>query len=435
MSRGIEEAAGGDVAILRLSKAILLPFVFSLGFMQPPIELLGFKAIPGDFIYLALVASIGLAIARDQLRPRWHPVFGALILYGGALALSALFSSDPWRSAVKMLTQAYLLSLPIIVVWLVRTERDFRGLVISWLLATALVGMSCLLALTLFFAAPHSALLQFMTSDFGTLPPGDYPRLRLTFMNMNLLCNYLTASLGLVFIAWRMHWLGEPQALALFILTILAATFTISPGLGGVALLAGWLLWLSLRQQHARTAVVARAAGLVAAILVIPAMAVTPILHPTAPFRFRVPGTDIILAPAGRLLTWLDACRNFVSHPLIGRGIGNDAVSVRYQNPSGFVEHLTDAHNTFLNIAVQAGLIGLGALCVLLWQLLVIFRREQRSNALVPTVLAFSFLDALAYEGLGGSFEDARHLWVLLGLLLAGTMIFKGQAGEASRRG
>jgi len=141
------------------------------------------------------------------------------------------------------------------------------------------------------------------------------------------------------------------------------------------------------------------------------------------------------LAPAGRLLTWLDACRNFVSHPLIGRGIGNDAVSVRYQNPSGFVEHLTDAHNTFLNIAVQAGLIGLGALCVLLWQLLVIFRREQRSNALVPTVLAFFFLDALAYEGLGGSFEDARHLWVLLGLLLAGTMIFKGQAGEASRRG
>src|SRR4051812_26168088 len=109
--------------------------------MQPPIELLGFKAIPGDFIYLALVASIGLAIATGQLRPQWHPVFGALIIYGGALALSALFSSDPRRSAVKMLTQAYLLSLPIIVVWLVRTERDFRSLVISWLLATAVVGM------------------------------------------------------------------------------------------------------------------------------------------------------------------------------------------------------------------------------------------------------------------------------------------------------
>jgi hypothetical protein len=33
--------------------------------------------------------------------------------------------------------------------------------------------------------------------------------------------------------------------------------------------------------------------------------------------------------------------------------------------------------------------------------------------------LGLAFLVAFAYEGLGGAFEDARHLWVLFGLFLA----------------
>jgi len=38
-----------------------------------------------------------------------------------------------------------------------------------------------------------------------------------------------------------------------------------------------------------------------------------------------------------------------------------------------------------------------------------------------------AFLVAFAYEGLGGSFEDARHLWVLFGLFLA-----SGRLAEAT---
>jgi hypothetical protein len=33
--------------------------------------------------------------------------------------------------------------------------------------------------------------------------------------------------------------------------------------------------------------------------------------------------------------------------------------------------------------------------------------------------LGLAFLNAFAYQGLTGSFEDASHLWVLLGLFLA----------------
>jgi O-antigen ligase len=94
--------------------------------------------------------------------------------------------------------------------------------------------------------------------------------------------------------------------------------------------------------------------AIAAALLFVAAMAVTPILHPTAPFLITVPGTDLTLAPAGRLLTWLDALRNFAANPLLGRGIGVGAVDVHFSDPSGNWQSLTDAHNTYLILLPSA---------------------------------------------------------------------------------
>ena len=41
-------------------------------------------------------------------------------------------------------------------------------------------------------------------------------------------------------------------------------------------------------------------------------VAVTPILHPTAPYLIRVPGTGLILAPSPRLMIWTEAAANFL---------------------------------------------------------------------------------------------------------------------------
>ena len=126
------------------------------------------------------------------------------------------------------------------------------------------------------------------------------------------------------------------------------------------------------------------------------------------------------LAPAVRLMTWLDAWHRFLDNPLIGTGIGSDAVAVRYVDPSGFPHVLTDAHNVFLNFAVQCGLIGVAAM------ILLIVRVSRITGPLglgggnaVRLGLGLAWLSAFAYEGLTGSYEDARHLWLLLGLLLA----------------
>jgi hypothetical protein len=134
----------------------------------------------------------------------------------------------------------------------------------------------------LFAVAPDRPLLDLTRYHFGTLPPGDYPRRRLTFLNANLASNYLTVSLALAFAARRNRWLG-PTPFALLIGGILlAAALTISPGLAGIALMLGLWWWLASRDRDPRRALLVLDGTAVAGLARVAALALTPILHPTA---------------------------------------------------------------------------------------------------------------------------------------------------------
>ncbi|HVM21955.1 MAG TPA: O-antigen ligase family protein, partial [Sphingomicrobium sp.] len=283
-----------------------------------------------------------------------------------------------------------------------------------------------LASLALFALDRGHALLDFSRFHFGTLPAGDYPRLRLTFLNANLACNYLTVSLMLLFAARQADWVGAPIFHLLLGPLLITAAATISPGLGGVALAIGLWSWLLLRERRSAAARLLLAAGTITALAFVLAMAVTPLLHPTAPFLIQVPLIDSTLAPSGRLMIWIDAARNFAAEPFLGRGIGADSVAVRYLDPSGNLQHLSDAHNVFLSIAVQSGIVGLAALLALighvLWRTLPL-RLPATPAGLVRLAAGLGLLNGLVYQGLGGSFEDSRHLWFALGLLLASSRI------------
>jgi len=134
------------------------------------------------------------------------------------------------------------------------------------------------------------------------------------------------------------------------------------------------------------------------------------------------------LAPAVRLLAWIDAARNFAQSPILGRGIGIDPVAVPYVGPQGGFGIVTDAHNTFLNVAVQCGLVGLAALIALLAAAARL--PGSRRNSLSMGLL-IAFLSGMAVQGLVGSFEDARHLWIVFGLLIAASRLPKCAAGGA----
>lgn len=425
----------GDLAH-RILRALLNVLLLSLAFMQPAISLLGFAAVATDFIFAGLAVALGalLLVRRARfINDRSYIFIGAYLL---ALAISVPGSESIRTSLVKLLTQVYLAGLAIVVVNLVQNEAQLRTAIRFWLAGSALVGAAALLALVLFAVSPMSPLLQLALSHKGTLPAGNYPRLNITFLNANMACNYLTVSLMILLAARHVRWVSRPTFLALIGSILVAAAATISPGLGGIALGLGIWCWLTLRGR--RGARLSLTAGVVVACLFVLAMAVTPFILPDAPYLVSVPELDLVLAPAGRLLVWTQAAQNFLAHPLTGRGIGVDPVLISYLVPSGELITNTDAHNLFLSIAAQCGLVGLAGLLVLIRHMAQrtgSLSLADRPASVIQVGLGIGLLVALVYEGLGGSFEDARHLWVTFGLLVASNRIStRSSAGARDTR-
>ena len=414
-----------------ISQGLLAMLILSLPLMKPAIL---HPVVLPDLVFVALLLAIAFEALTGKLRLEWRREYWVLAAYVACFVPSLLATPHIGQSSFKLLTQVYLAALAIVTATLIRDERQLKRAVIAWLVATAIVAAISVTSLAIFPFAPESALVGYARFHFGTLQPGPYPRLSSTFLNANMACNYLSVSAALLLAARACGWLSRRASLTLFAGIVLAALATISAGLGGVALIAGVWLWLGFRDQRPTASRFALGAALVVAAAFVVALAVTPIVHPTAGFVMTVPGTDLVLAPSARWMLWSASLAEFARHPLIGHGIGIDATYVRYLDPSRNLQIQTDAHNVFLNIAAQTGLIGLlglGALIAFAFHLARPWRPDG-SMAAIRVALGLSFLGGLVYQGLGGSFEDARHLWVVLGLLIAASRL--SPAGGNSRR-
>jgi O-antigen ligase len=406
----------------RLAKIFFLPLIFSLAFMQPYVYIGGFRAVPADIIFLLAFGFWFLSLLTGQTRFRWHRFYWLLIFYFAAMLVSAVFSVNPRTSFIKLLGEIYLLSLPVLTFNLIENERDLRRSLQSWLAATALVVAVGFLTVFLFYFQRDNWLLNYTLFSFGTLPPGNYPRVHLTFLNANMLCNYLSVSLMIVLIFQKLGWINKK-----IFYTLLAG---ISPSLGGIALSLGVWWWICFKKSEPLFAKTILAGGILAAAAFILAVMIAPSLHPTAPFFVDVPLIEKRIAPSGRIMTWMDSWRTFSENPFFGRGVGQDACDVRYFDLTERLQTLTDAHNVFLNVAAQMGIFGLLAIFAIIFYITrktfpLAFDETNRSVYRVGFGLAF--ISAFFYQGIGGSYEDARHLWVLIGFFLIQDSGFKIQ--------
>lgn len=395
--------------------ALLL--VASLPLMKLAVPVANYGVTLTDGLFILAAGAGALAILRGEQRLRWTGFFVVLFVYFAGLALSLIVSPDLGTSALKLATQLYLVALPMLLFNLVDREAQLRRLMLAWLAGStvpALIGTSTVVA---FYAGVDRGLLDGPLHPYGTLVPGNYPRLETTFFYPAMLCNYLTVSLFVLFFAYRQRWLGTVWAAALFVSILVTVLFTLTPGLGGFLLALGLCIyWQAGRRRAGKLALAGGIAAALAAILV---STFTPVIHPTAPYLISLPGTHMTLAPAVRLLTWTAAAAVFAAHPLVGAGLGVAPIEVRYIVPSGDLHILNDAHNVYLNIAAQCGLAGLAGLLLLVGRVARDSLRFRGMDAALPLVLGLAWLDAFAVQGFVGSFEDARHLWVLLGLWLA----------------
>ncbi|HEX9963266.1 MAG TPA: O-antigen ligase family protein [Pyrinomonadaceae bacterium] len=406
---------------LRFAKISFLLLIFSLAFMQPFVYVAGFRAVATDIIFLFTFAFWILALLTGQTRFRRHRFYRLLLFYFAAMLVSTVFSVNPRTSFVKLLGEIYLLSLPVLTFNLIENEKDLKRGLQVWLAATGFVVVTGILTVFLFYLQRENPLLDYTLFSYGSLPPGNYPRIHLTFLNANMLCNYLSVSLMFLLIFQKLGWIN--RKIFYFLLTgiFFCAAFTISPSLGGIALSLGVWLWLCFKKSKPLYARINLAGGVLAAVAFIFALTIAPSLHPTAPFYIDVPVIEKRVAPSARIMTWADSWKTFTENPLVGRGVGQDACDVRYFDLTERLQTLTDAHNVFLNVAAQTGVFGLLAIILIIFYITrktfpLVFDETNRSVFRIGFGLAF--ISAFFYQGIGGSYEDARHLWVLIGFFL-----------------
>jgi O-antigen ligase len=415
------ESTVGNPAILRVFEWLFFVFIAALPLMQLGLNLPSGTATIADLLFVAvlLVGVFAIAARATQLctAPR-HLLYLLLLGYIGLGLVSAAFGDWPLKSAARLLIEIYMVLLAVVSLNAVASVQTLRRIAIAWMIGTAATVVAALFGMVLFYSGFRAPWQSVVLGSYGSLPPGNYPRVHGLFLNMNMCCDYLIVSFVLLLLCRRLGWLGPATFWTLMVGIWITAAFTVSPCIGGMLLAAGIWLW-QYRDRKPRIARASLLVGITGAFAFWLACTISPI-NSGSP-AWRVPLLNRSLEPSSRLLCWGEGARIWLSHPLFGRGTGLEVPCPAYLDASGEIQHLLDAHNIYLNTLATRGLLGLLALIgifgAVLWpvdQMDVLASREALE---IYNALRVAVISAFLYTGLSGSFEHTRHLWVLLGLL------------------
>ncbi|MEQ7873273.1 hypothetical protein ABDK56_04625 [Sphingomonas sp. ASV193] len=404
--------------MLASARVAFLALIVSLAVPRLGIPYAGATLSLTEALFTVAAGCWVAALLRGETRLKVEPGDLPILGYVGLLLVATVAAGTLVPERIAILGYSAALALLASRLAAGQVERAAR----RWLWASAIPAGVGVLALALFV---FGIRLDYALHPFGTLAPGPYPRLQSTFAFPAMLCTYLTVSVLLLLHARRAGWIGRGKFLTIGGASAITALYCLTPGLGGLALAIGG--WLTLSDGRSRWWLAGGAAALAGSVV---AAALTPVAHPSAHWSIEMLGHPFY--PAVRWLAWSDALRLWAAHPLVGTGLTGGPVSVDYLDPGGAWHNVTDAHDVYLNIAAQTGLVGLAGLALLIGWVTV----SLRGNGLGAT-LALAWLAAFAAEGLTGSYEDARHLWVLLGLVAAARRsdrLADQPSGQASER-
>jgi O-antigen ligase len=247
-----------------------------------------------------------------------------------------------------------------------------------------------------------------------------------------MFANYLTAAVpvGLTVLATMTRQCYVLLSLAA---ATLVAVFTLSTGFAGFALAIGTLMWFWLPKNRLRPLCAAGIVMATGASVIILTLATIASIVPSGEGHIPLGSRDLRLWDESRPSIWSGAVATVRAHPLTGLGYGS-LVAVT-ADPRSFVpadkqdkletpiepRHM-EAHNVWLSIAGQSGIVGLAAFaCLLIVIVRPLWTRIKGSRDLGRHLLiavAGAFIGAFLYNGLFAAIEEARHIWALFGLMV-----------------
>ncbi len=401
----------------------MMLLVFSLAFNFPFFSISNQRIPVTDFIFVVVFLFWITGIILKKIDFRFHFFFLLIIFYLFALFVSAIFSANPTASFLKFAGEIYFFFLTVITFNFIANLENAKKLTLAWLSGTLVVLLIGLLTIFLFYFHPANYYPGIFLNHSGTVPIVNFPRIRATFFHSNLLCNYLSVSLLLTIAAGMIGWINSKLSSFLLGLILIISLFTFSPGLGGIALSLGIFLALYFKNNDRQLiSVMSLSGGIFISVLFLALLIFAMQSHPTAPFVFHLPFIEKEIFPSSRVMVWTATFETFRENFRNGIGLGEDVCRVRYLNPSGILEDLRDGHNTILNVSAQAGILGLISILFLTFYILLKSLRFKSLNSkagIFYNCCGIAIISAFVYQGLGGSYEETRHLWVLFGMFLA----------------
>jgi O-antigen ligase len=378
-------------------------------------------------VYLALL----LELVRARELPRLSPVAWPMAGFVAVLVLSCFVSPHPLRSGLKLVGFLPYLALPVIGAAIIRTHDDMRLVVRAWWLSLGVSACVGLLTIVVFYWDRRMAA-KYLMCGYGGLPTLPIPRLCAPFANQNALFNHLLSGLCIFAVtAYRRYGLKK----TLFAYGALAclSALTASAGLAGLAVSTTALLVWGFRAKAGalRTIKWLAIAGSALFVVAVALSLSGGVVHDGSG-HVNIGSVGYAFGEAARPPIWRGAVKTIAAHPLLGIGYGeapgvtNDPRAWRVHDhwgePHDGSFHAMDGHNVWLNVAGQAGILGLLAFLWLvraLWLQAQSSRRQQAGTGLsLADGLAAALLGWLVHS-FSGAFEEARELWILLAMVVA----------------
>jgi O-antigen ligase len=419
--------------------AVILPFASSIKFGHVSVT------------ELALVGAVGLwfadGVRRRSLRVEPAPIPGLLAVYVLVLWLSALRANDLVEALAEVVKWAEVLA----TVWLIGgtlTARQSR-----WVVAGLLVGGGL------------QALLGIVQFVFQIGPPafvllGRFMRASGSFSQPNPFAGYLgltlPAAVSLTLGSWPV--LGDRRAVG-FQRWLSPIFYGAAAGLIGLGILVSWSrgawfgaiigLGIVVVLRSRKALILSGLAILVVSIGLLlggirPELAPAPIVQRLAdlPAYFGAgdvlnqPVTDENFAVVERVAHWVAALRMWERSPWLGVGPGNYAAAYLAVRIPPWDDPLGHAHNIYLNVLAETGLVGLAAY-LLLWTGVIVWvwrgwRRSRRDSW--NAALFLGILGILGHLTVHNIFDNlyVQGIYLHLALWLGAAAAAQGESAAES---
>jgi len=311
-------------------------------------------------LWLLLVSFSAMLLRRLWQEKRLVPkspidlaVYLLLALALGSLVVSIYRSASGW-AFLRLLLYLGVFSLTL----------DFAGSrqQTKWLVFTVL-GLGTALAFIGFIKYQGGAIPAFW--DYGT--SGGNKFLTSTFVNHNHIAGYLAMvfALGLGLFLFRPFW---PPAVWVAVLIMILVALCLSMSRGGwVATFCSLefiLIFFLLKKGVSRFKVLAVASVLFVAVA-ITILGSNPVIE-----RLQSMGNENGPSLVARLAVWKASTKLIEEKPLLGTGPGTFPWSFTRVRPAGLTLRYREAHNDYVQVATEMGLLALIPIC---WGLFSVF--------------------------------------------------------------